>query len=303
MSPDAAYRPRRSSLTVPAANPRFLARSRDVGVDEVIVDLEDSAAPAVKDQARDAAVAALREGGWGKRIVAVRVNDATSRWAYRDVIAVVEGAGEALDVIVLPKVTGQAQIAWLDLLLGQLERATGLPPGRIGIEAQIEDAAGLRDVDAIATASARLRALIYGPGDLSASLGTRSLVIGGQPPGYAGGDAYHYVLVRILVAARAAGVAAIDGPYAAIDDLDGLRAAATSSAALGFDGKWVLHPSQADIVNEAFTPGKDEYDRAVEILDLYEHAAGATTLDGEMIDEATRKMALAVVAKARAAAG
>jgi citrate lyase subunit beta / citryl-CoA lyase len=284
---------------VPAASPRFLAKARTLPVDEVILDLEDSAAPAVKEQARAAAVAALRAGGWGDRLVAVRVNDATTGWAYRDVIEVVEGAGESLDVVMLPKVTGPDQIAWLDLLLGQLERATGQPPGRIGIEAQIENAAGLRAVDAIAASSARLRTLIYGPGDLSASLGTRSLVIGGQPAGYAGGDAYHYVLMRILVAARAAGLQAIDGPYAAIGDAAGLRAAATSSAALGFDGKWVVHPSQVDIVNEVFTPDKDEYERAVGILDAYQRSAdGATTLDGEMIDEATRKMAQAVIARA-----
>jgi citrate lyase subunit beta/citryl-CoA lyase len=277
-------------------------KARTLPVDEVILDLEDSAAAAVKDTAREAAAAALREGGWDGKLVAVRVNDATTPWAFRDVITLVEGAGDALDVVMLPKVTGPDQIAWLDLLLGQLERATGLPLGGIGIEAQIEDAAGLRDADAIAVASPRLRALIYGPGDLSASLGTRSLVIGAQPAGYPGGDAYHYVLMRILVAARAAGIQAIDGPYAAIHDGAGLRAAATISAALGFDGKWVLNPSQVDIVNEVFTPGEDEYDRAVGILRAYESSAdGATTLDGEMIDEATRKMALSTVARSRAA--
>jgi citrate lyase subunit beta/citryl-CoA lyase len=297
---DAASRPRRSTLAVPASNPRFLAKARDLSVDEVFLDLEDAVSPDAKDAAREAAVAALRAGGWGGKVVAVRVNDATTPWAYRDVITVVEGAGNALDVIMLPKVAGPDQIAWLDLLLGQLERATGLPAGRIGIEAQIEDAAGLRDADAIAAASPRIQALIFGPGDLSASLGTRSLVIGGQPAGYLGGDAYHYVLMRILVAARAAGVQAIDGPYAVINDADGLRAAATSSTALGFDGKWVLHPSQVDIVNEVFTPSEPEYQRAVGILDAYERAAsGALLSGGEMIDEATRKMAQSIVAKSR----
>ena len=303
---DAASRPRRSTLAVPASNPRFLAKARDLSVDEVFLDLEDAVSPDAKDAAREAAVAALRAGGWGGKVVAVRVNDATTPWAYRDVITVVEGAGNALDVIMLPKVTGPDQIAWLDLLLGQLERATGLPAGRIGIEAQIEDAAGLRDADAIAAASPRIQALIFGPGDLSASLGTRSLVIGGQPAGYLGGDAYHYVLMRILVAARAAGVQAIDGPYAVINDADGLRAAATSSAALGFDGKWVLHPGQVDVVNEVFTPSPADYARALRILDAYRQATevdrrGAVMLDDEMIDEASRKMALAIAAKGAAA--
>jgi citrate lyase subunit beta / citryl-CoA lyase len=297
---DAASRPRRSTLAVPASNPRFVAKARGLNVDEVFLDLEDAVSPEAKEAAREEAVAALREGGWDGKVVAVRVNDATTPWAYRDVITVVEGAGNALDVIMLPKVTGPDQIAWLDLLLGQLERATGLPSGRIGIEAQIEDAAGLRDVDAIAAASPRIQALVFGPGDLSTSLGTRSLVIGGQPAGYLGGDAYHYVLMRILVAARAAGVQAIDGPYAVIHDSDGLRTAAASSAALGFDGKWVLHPSQVDVVNEVFTPSEPEYRRAVGILDAYERAAtGAVLSDGEMIDEATRKMAQSIVVRSR----
>jgi citrate lyase subunit beta/citryl-CoA lyase len=302
MCPDTAYRPRRTTLAVPASSPRFLTKARGLDVDEVFLDLEDAVAPEAKDEARDAAVAALREGGWDGKIVAVRINDATTPWAYRDVITVVEGAGDAIDVIMLPKVTSPAQLAWLDLLLGQLERATGLPAGRIGIEAQIEDAAGLRDVDAIAAASPRLAALIFGPGDFTASLGMRSLALGGQPAGYLGGDAYHYVLMRILVAARAAGVQAIDGPYARIHDAEGLRAAAISSAALGFDGKWVLHPAQVSVINEVFTPSAEEYERATGILQAYERAAdGAVMFGGEMIDEASRKMALAIAAKGRAA--
>jgi len=287
---------------VPASSPRFLAKARELGVDEVFLDLEDSVMPQAKDEARQAAVAALRAGGWDGKVVAVRVNDATTPWAYRDVITVVEGAGAAIDVIMLPKVTSPAQVAWLDLLLGQLERATGLPAGGIGIEAQIEDAAGLRDVDAIAAASPRLAALIFGPGDFTASLGMRSLDLGGQPAGYLGGDAYHYVLMRILVAARAAGVQAIDGPYARIPDIEGLRTAATSAAALGFDGKWVLHPGQIPVVNEVFTPSAAEYERAAGILEAYEQATdGAVMFGGEMIDEASRKMALAIAAKGRAA--
>jgi citrate lyase subunit beta/citryl-CoA lyase len=302
MRPDTAYRPRRTCLAVPASSPRFLAKARELDVDEVFLDLEDAVTPEAKDGARGAAVAALREGGWEGKLVAVRVNDATTPWAYRDVVTVVEGAGDALDVIMLPKVTTAAQLAWLDVLLDQVERAAGLPPGRIAIEAQIEDAAGLRDVDAIAAATPRLGALIFGPGDFTASLGMRSLSLGGQPAGYAGGDAYHYVLMRILVAARAAGVQAIDGPYARIHDIEGLRAAATSVAALGFDGKWVLHPAQVDVVNEVFTPSAAEYERASGILEAYEQAAdGAVMFGGEMIDEASRKMALAISAKGKAA--
>jgi citrate lyase subunit beta/citryl-CoA lyase len=202
-------------------------------------------------------------------------------------------------------VSDPAAVVWLDVLLGQVERSAGLEPGRTGIEAQIEDAAGLAAVEAIAAASPRLVSLVFGPADFMASIGMRSLTVGGQPEGYAF-DAHHYPLMRMLVAAKARGLQAIDGPYAKINDTDGLRAAATSVAALGFDGKWVLHPGQVDVVNEAFTPPRADYDRAARILDAYERATavdrrGAVMLDGEMIDEASRKLALSIVAKGHAA--
>ncbi|MBV9380963.1 MAG: CoA ester lyase [Streptosporangiaceae bacterium] len=303
---DRGYRPRRSCLAVPASSSRFLAKARDLPADEVFLDLEDAVAPAAKDEARENAVAALRAGGWGAKAVAVRVNDATTPWAYQDVISVVSGAGGALDVLVLPKVTSAAHVSWLDLLLGQVEQAAGLAAGRIGIEAQIEDAAGLAAVEAIAAASPRLEALVFGPADFMASIGMRSLTVGAQPPGYAGGDAYHYALMRILVAARAAGLQAIDGPYLRVHDAEGLRAAAASAAALGFDGKWVVHPAQIPEVNSAFSPSPGDYARAVRILDAYERATtadrrGAVMLGDEMIDEASRKMAQVVAAKGRAA--
>jgi citrate lyase subunit beta / citryl-CoA lyase len=299
------YRARRSCLSVPASSERFLAKARGVTVDQVMLDLEDSVAPDAKPAARELAVAALRDGGWDGKLVAVRVNDVTTPWAYQDVIALLEGAPGTVDTLVLPKVSDPGAITWLDLLLTQLERAAGLEPGRTGIEAQIEDAAGLAAVDAIAAASPRMVSLVFGPADFMASIGMRSLTIGGQPEGYAF-DAHHYPLMRILVAAKARGLQAIDGPYVKIGDLDGLRAAANSVAALGFDGKWVLHPTQAEVVNEAFTPPPADYERAVRILDAYEEATsvdrrGAVMLDGEMIDEASRKLALAIVAKGRAA--
>jgi citrate lyase subunit beta/citryl-CoA lyase len=308
---DSEYRPRRTCLSVPASSERFLAKARELAADEVMLDLEDSVAPGVKDAARDLAVAALRAGGWDGRLVAVRVNDATTRWAFQDVIAVVTGAADAgagagaVDSIVLPKVTSPGQVIWLDLLLGQAEQVAGVPAGRIGIEAQIEDAAGLAAVEAIASSSRRLVSLVFGPADFMASVGMRSLTVGGQPEGYAF-DAHHYPLMRMLVAARAAGLQAIDGPYARIGDTGGLRAAAASVAALGYDGKWVLHPAQVDVVNEAFTPSAADYARAVRILDAYEQATsvdrrGAVMLDDEMIDEASRKMALRVAALGKAA--
>lgn len=288
-------------MSVPASSERFLAKARGLAVDEVMLDLEDSVAPDAKPAARALAVAALKSGGWDGKLVAVRVNDVMTPWAYQDVIAVTEGVPGAVDSLVLPKVSDPAAVVWLDVLLGQLERSAGLAPGRIGIEAQIEDAAGLAAVEAIAAASPRLVSLVFGPADFMASVGMRSLTVGGQPEGYAF-DAHHYPLMRILVAARSRGLQAIDGPYAKIGDTDGLRAAAASAAALGYDGKWVLHPGQVDVVNAAFTPAPGDYARAVRILDAYERATsadrrGAVMLDGEMIDEASRKLALAIVAR------
>jgi citrate lyase subunit beta/citryl-CoA lyase len=292
-------------MSVPASSERFLAKARDLPADEVMLDLEDSVAPGAKDAARELAAGALKAGGWGERLVAVRVNDATTPWAYQDVIAVVTGAPGGVDSLVLPKVTSPSHVTWLDLLLGQAEQAAGVPAGRTRIEAQIEDAAGLAAVEAIASASPRLASLVFGPADFMASVGMRSLTVGGQPSGYEF-DAHHYALMRILVAARSAGIQAIDGPYARIPDLDGLRAAASSVAALGYDGKWVLHPSQVEIVNGAFTPSADDYARALRILDVYQRATslerrGAVMLDGEMIDEASRKMALRIAALGEAA--
>ena len=292
-------------MSVPASSERFLAKARELPADEVMLDLEDSVAPDAKDDARELAITALNDGGWDGKLVAVRINAATTRWAYKDVIATVEGAPAAVDSLILPKVSAPEAVIWLDVLLDQVEQAAGLPAGKIRIEAQIEDAAGLAAVEAIATASPRLAALVFGPADFMASIGMRSLTVGGQPEGYEF-DAHHYPLMRMLVAARAAGIAAIDGPYARIHDADGLRKAATSVAALGYDGKWVLHPAQVAVVNEVFTPSPAEYRRALSILDAYDRATsvdqrGAVMLDGEMIDEASRKMALTIAAKGEAA--
>ena len=299
-------RPRRSCLTVPGSSERFLAKARGLAADEVILDLEDAVAPAVKEQARTLVAAALRADGWSAPLRAVRVNGAATQWAYRDVIDVVERSGSSLDAIVLPKVSAPDHVIWLDLLLGQVEQEAGLPPGRIAIEAQVEDAAGLAAVEAIAAASARLAALVFGPADFMASVGMRSLTVGAQPDAYAGGDAFHYAHLRILVAARAAGLQAIDGPYAAIGDIDGLVTRSASVASLGYDGKWVVHPGQIDPVNAAFAPDQASFDRAELILDAYSHAAandhrGAVMLDGEMIDEASRKLAMVAAARGRAA--
>jgi citrate lyase subunit beta/citryl-CoA lyase len=207
----------------------------------------------------------------------------------------------------LPKVQDAGQVTALDLLLTQIEKTMGLPVGRIGIEAQIENARGLVNVDEIAAASPRLETIVFGPADFMASINMKSLVVGEQPPGYPA-DAYHYIMMRILIAARAHDRQAIDGPYLQIRNVRGFCEVARRAAALGFDGKWVLHPDQIAAANEVFSPSQEDYDHAELILDAYYWctseaggAKGSAMLGDEMIDEASRKMALVIAGKGRAA--
>ncbi|NGY58920.1 CoA ester lyase [Lentzea sp. NEAU-D13] len=301
-------RPRRSCLAVPGSSQKMIDKARTLPADQVFLDLEDACAPLAKPDARKTIVASLNEGGWGDKARVVRVNDWTTEWTYRDVIEVVEGAGANLDCIMLPKVQTAEQVVALDFLITQIEKTMGYEVGKIGIEAQIENALGLNNVNAIATASPRVETIIFGPADFMASINMKSLVVGEQPPGYDVGDAYHYILMRILMAARAHDKQAIDGPYLQIRDVEGYQRVAGRSAALGFDGKWVLHPGQIDAANEVFSPKQDDYDHAENILDAYEFYTseaggkrGAVMLGDEMIDEASRKMALVISGKGRAA--
>ncbi|MTE21593.1 CoA ester lyase [Streptomyces sp. TRM43335] len=300
-------RPRRSCLAVPGSNPRFLEKAQGLAADQVFLDLEDACAPLAKPEARNTIVKFLNEGDWTGKTRVVRVNDWTTHWTYRDVVTVVEGAGANLDCLMLPKVQDAAQVKALDMLLTQIETTMGLEVGRIGIEAQIENARGLVNVDEIAAASPRLETIVFGPADFMASINMKSLVVGEQPPGYPA-DAYHYILMRILMAARAHDLQAIDGPYLQIRNVDGFRDVARRAAALGFDGKWVLHPGQVEAANEVFSPSQEDYDHAELILDAYEYFTseeggkkGSAMLGDEMIDEASRKMALVVAGKGRAA--
>ena len=285
----------------------MIDKAQNLPADEVFLDLEDAVAPDAKAEARARVAAALAEPGWAGQLRGVRVNDWTTPWTHADVIDVVSAAGASLDIVVLPKVSDVSHIHALDLLLSQLEATHGYPLGRIGIEAQIENAEGLTNIDAIAAAP-RLQALVLGPADMAASLNMRTLEVGEQPQGYDIGDAHHHVLMRILVAARARGILAIDGPYLKVRDVDGFRRIAGRSAALGYDGKWVLHPDQIAAGNEIFSPRQEAYDHAELILEAYEWhtsraggAQGAVMLGDEMIDEASRKMALVIAGKGRAA--
>ena len=252
-------------------------------------------------------MAALNTGDWGGKTRVVRVNDWTTHWTYRDVVTVVEGAGQNLDCVMLPKVQDAGQVTALDLLLTQIEKTMGFEAGRIGIEAQIENARGLMNVDEIAAASPRLETIVFGPADFMASINMKSLVVGEQPPGYPA-DAYHYIMMRILIAARAHDRQAIDGPYLQVRNVRGFGEVARRAAALGFDGKWVLHPDQIAAANEIFSPSPEDYDHAELILDAYDWctsqaggARGSAMLGDEMIVEASRKMALVIAAKGRAA--
>jgi citrate lyase subunit beta/citryl-CoA lyase len=300
-------RPRRSCLAVPGSNPRFLEKAQGLPADQVFLDLEDACAPLAKPEARHTIVKFLNEGDWTGKTRVVRVNDWTTEWTYRDVVTVVEGAGQNLDAIMLPKVQNAAQVQALDMLLTQIEKTVGLEVGKIGIEAQIENAAGLVNVDEIAAASPRLETIIFGPADFMASINMKSLVVGALIPGYPA-DPYHYILMRILMAARMHDLQAIDGPFLQIRDVDAFREVAGRSAALGFDGKWVLHPGQVDAANEIYSPSQADYDHAELILDAYEWCTseaggkkGSAMLGDEMIDEASRKMALVIAGKGRAA--
>lgn len=296
-------RSRRTVLAVPGSSPRFLAKAKDLDADALFLDLEDAVAPAAKEQARGLVIDALR-GGFRAPTVTVRVNDWSTPWTVADLQAVVMGAGQHIDALVLPKAQNAAQVAALDLVLTQAEQAVGLPVGKMGIEVQIEDAQGLLHVDEIAAASPRLESLVFGPGDFMASMGMGSLSVGAGIDGYVG-DHFHYALMRILVAARAHDLQAIDGPYVAIRDVDGFRVAARRAAALGYDGKWVLHPDQVAAGNEIFTPPAADVERARRIVDAYARATaaeggatGAIVVDDEMVDEAGVKLARRTLARA-----
>jgi citrate lyase subunit beta/citryl-CoA lyase len=298
-------RPRRTCHAVPGSSERFLAKAPSLKADEVFLDLEDAVAESEKASARKLVIKALKESDFGETTVVVRINATDTPHYYRDLIDVAEQAGDKLDAIMLPKVRTPGDVEMTDKLLTQIELAKGFEVGRIGIEAQIEDAKGLLACEQIATASPRMETLIFGPGDYSASIGIPITTIGGVPDGYPG-DHLNYLYSRLVIAARAAGIQAIDGPYGAIKDTDGLRERSRIARALGLDGKWTIHPDQIEIVNEVFTPTKDEYERASAMLAAYEEAAdsggrGAAMFEGEMIDEAHRKMAERVVRSGQAA--
>ena len=293
--------PRRSCHSVPGSNEKFLAKAPGLPADMIFLDLEDAVAPLEKEAARQKVVSAIRDQDWGDAVLCVRVNAWDTKWTYGDVIEVVSNAGTRLDEIMLPKVQNAAQVVAMDLLLTQVEINSGLPAGHIGIEAQIETAQGLINVEEICAASPRLETVILGPVDFSASMGMPSLSGGLLIPDYPG-DYFHYVFMKILMAGRANNLQVIDGPYVKVRDPEGFREYARRTQILGYDGKWSLHPDQIDILNEVFSPTQEQFDRACEVLDAYRQATegdrkGAVMLGDEMIDEASRKVAVTLVAR------
>ena len=300
----ARQRLQRSELAVPGSNPALFAKAAASDVDYVFLDLEDAVAPGDKEQARRNVIEGLRDIDWrglGKTI-SVRINGIDTHYMYRDVVDVVEQAGEHLDTILIPKVGVPADVYMVDAMVSQIEEAMGLT-NPIGIEVLIETTLGMANVEAIATSSPRLEAMHFGVADYAASCRARTTNIGGLNPDYPG-DQWHEGLSRMLVACRAYGIRPIDGPFGDFNDPDGYMDGARRAAALGYEGKWAIHPAQIGLANDVFSPPADEVDRAHRILAALAEAAGegrgAAQLEGRMIDAASARMAENVVAQAAA---
>ena len=295
----ARQRLQRSELAVPGSQPALFKKALDSAVDYVFLDLEDAVAPGDKEQARRNVIQGLQEHDWRGRgkTICVRINGIDTHYMYRDVIDVVEQAGHRLDTILIPKVGVPADVYLVDALLTQIETARGFSH-RIGIDVLIETALGMANVEAIAQASPRLEAMHFGVADYAASCRARTVVIGGLNPDYPG-DQWHFALSRMIVACRAYGLRAVDGPFGDFNDPEGYTLAAKRGAALGIEGKWAIHPSQIALANDVFTPPPKEVERARKILDALDQAAkegrGAAQLDGKMIDAASARMAQNVV--------
>jgi malyl-CoA/(S)-citramalyl-CoA lyase len=305
----------RTELAVPASNTTFIEKASKSNADVIFLDLEDSVAPPDKEQARKNAIEALNDLDWGGRTLSVRINGLDTHYMYRDVVDMVEQAGDKLDLIMIPKAGTPEDIYAIDMLLTQIEAAKGYIK-RIGLEMIIETALGMQNVHEIAAASPRNESLHFGVADYAASTKTRTTGIGGPHPDYHvltdpdaegrrdvhWGDVWHYAIARMVVAARANGLRPLDGPFGNFSDADGFRAQANRASVLGCEGKWAIHPSQVDLANQIFSPSEEEIDKSKRILAAMEKAqkegAGAVALDGRLIDIASIKQAEVMVKKA-----
>ena len=306
----------RSELAIPGSQPQMFEKAAKLNVDVIFLDLEDAVAPNEKEQARKNIIKALNEIDWGNKSMSVRINGLDTHYMYRDVVDVVEQAGNRLDLIMIPKVGTAADVYAVDMMVTQIEAAKGYKK-RIGFEHIIETALGMQNVSEIAAASPRNESLHFGVADYAASTRARTTIIGGVNEDYSvltdpakdgsrevhWGDMWHYALARMVVAARANGLRPIDGPFGDFSDPDGYRAAAKRAAVLGCEGKWAIHPSQAALANEVMSPSDSEVDRAERILkamaDAEKTGKGAVSLDGRLIDYASIRQAEVLIEKVK----
>ena len=294
----------RSELAVPGSSEEMILKAASSAADYVFLDIEDAVAPPDKARARSNIIRALNEIDWRARgkTVSVRINGLDTHYMYRDLVDLMEQAGDRLDTILVPKVGVPADLYAVDAICNQIEMARGFRT-RVGLEALIETALGMANVEAIAAYPHRLEALHFGVADYAAFNKARTVNIGGLNPDYPG-DQWHFALSRMTVACRAYGLRPIDGPFGDFSDPEGYRAAARRAAALGIEGKWAIHPSQIALANEVFSPLPAEVNRAERIIDALKEAEaagkGAASLDGKMIDAASERMARNVIATADA---
>jgi len=291
---------RRSELSTPGSNEAMMQKAAAGNADFVFLDLEDAVAPMEKIPSRAKVVHALRTHDWGRKTRAVRINNLETEYAYEDIIHVVEEAGDCLDVIIIPKVKTAEDVRWVDTLLTQIEKKHRWER-KIGLEVLIEEVEAMVNAEAIAKSTPRLEALIFGPGDYSASQGVRVDAVGGVSNDYPG-DVWHYARNKVVIAARAAGLDAIDGPFADFRDADGYRRECTRANVLGLVGKWCIHPSQIDIANDVFSPPERHVARARKMIAAMREAEaqglGAVAVDGVMVDAATARLYQNTVDKA-----
>lgn len=290
----------RSTLAVPGSNTAMIDKAAESDADVIFLDCEDAVAPPEKEQARKNIVQALNDIDWaGKgKTMSVRINGLDTHYMYRDVVDIMEQAGDKLDLILVPKVGVPADLYAVEMMVNQIEQAKGREP-HVQLEALIETALGMANVEEIAQYGGRLEALHFGVADYAASLRARTVVIGGLNPDYPG-DQWHNALSRMTVACRAYGLRAIDGPFGDFSDPGGYTDGAKRAAALGIEGKWAIHPSQITLANDVFSPPAAEVDRAHKIVAALREAEsqgkGAASLDGKMIDAASERMAANVIA-------
>lgn len=296
----------RSELAVPASNPTMIDKAAEGAADYVFLDLEDAVAPPEKEQARRNAIQALNDIDWAAKgkTVSVRINGLDTHYMYRDVVDVMEQAGDRVHTLLVPKVGVPADLYMVDAMVNQIEQGRGLR-SRIGLEALIETALGMANVETIAQFGGRLEALHFGVADYAASMRARTVNIGGLNPDYPG-DQWHASITRMVIACRAYGLRAIDGPFGDFSDPEGYKDGARRAAALGCEGKWAIHPSQVALANDIFSPPETEVSKAERIIEELKKAEtegrGAASLDGKMIDAASEKMARNVIDVAKAIA-